>query len=83
MKEGESLIRKNNRGKHVSVHGGAAGESQSDMLLFAPSHDQTPKEGEWMDGRPILIDVRENGQDTTDAIRENRPSAALAHDSEA
>ena len=59
MKEGESLIRKNNRGKHVH------GESQSDMLLFAPSHDQTPKEGEWMDGRrPILIDVRENGQDT-------------------
>ena len=26
-----------------------------------------------MDGRPILIDVRENGQDTADAIRENRP----------
>ena len=45
MKEGESLIRKNNRGKHVH------GESQSDMLLFAPSHDQTPKEGRRMDGR--------------------------------
>ena len=72
MKEGESLIRKNNRGKHVH------GESQSDMLLFAPSHDQTPVEGEWMDGRPILIDVRENGQDTADAIRENRPSASVA-----
>ena len=78
MKEGESLIRKNNRVKHVH------GESQSDMLLFAPSHDQTPKEGEWMDGwRPILIDVRENGQDTADAIRENRPSVALTRDSEA
>ena len=46
-KQGESQIRKNNRGKHVHASGGTAGESQSDMLLFAPMTKRRRKANGW------------------------------------